>query len=142
MKPGNPERRRFLKLGGGAVASIPLHALAACSGNATTPSSSPDRREPHPQYGPPVPVADEATGLPLLWLPAGFRYRSFGWTGDPMTDGTPTPARHDGMAAFAAGDGRLRLVRNHEITEGACFAPDLAYDPGGRRRYDDCGDRC
>ena len=130
MKPGNPERRRFLKLGGVAVASIPLHALAACSGNATTPSSSPDRREPHPQYGPPVPVADEATGLPLLWLPAGFRYRSFGWTGDPMTDGTPTPARHDGMAAFAAGDGRLRLVRNHEITEGACLAPDLAYDPG------------
>jgi secreted PhoX family phosphatase len=48
-----------------------------------------------------------------------------------LNDGIPTPGRHDGMAAFDAGNGRVRLVRNHELTEGACFAPDLAYDPGG-----------
>ena len=29
-----------------------------------------------------VPVVDETTGLPLLRLPEGFSYRSFGWTGD------------------------------------------------------------
>ena len=130
-----PDRRRFLKLGGVAIASVPLHALAACSSNtsdtSSQSSSSGPSRDAHPEYGPLVPIADEATGLPLLWLPEGFRYRSFGWTGDLLNDGTPTPARHDGMAAFDAGDGRVRLVRNHELTEGACFAPDLAYDPGG-----------
>ena len=46
------------------------------------------------------PVPDGTTGLPLLKLPDGFSYRSFGWTGDPMLGGAPTPDRHDGMAAF------------------------------------------
>ena len=44
--------------------------------------------------------------------------------------GLPTPAAHDGMAAFAAGHGRVRLVRNHEVGDGPdAFAPSLAYDP-------------
>jgi secreted PhoX family phosphatase len=70
---------------------------------------------------------DETTGLPLLLLPADFKYLSFGWTGDMMSDGIPTPADHDGMAAFAAGHGRVRLVRNHEVGDGPdAFAPGLA----------------
>ena len=52
------------------------------------------------RYGALAPVADEETGLPLLKLPEGFRYRSFGWEGDPMADGTRTPDRHDGMAVL------------------------------------------
>src|SRR5690349_21170473 len=48
-------------------------------------------------YGPIAPVNDLTTGLPLLQLPAGFTYKSFGWTGDTMTDGKPCPAAHDGM---------------------------------------------
>ncbi len=32
------------------------------------------------------PAPDETTGLPLLLLPEGFRYLSFGWTGDMMSD--------------------------------------------------------
>ena len=132
MTPRDPDRRRFLKLGGVAIASIPLHALAACSRNVSGQSSSARPvRDAHPEYGPLIPIADEATGLPLLRLPAGFRYRSFGWTGDLLSDGTRTPAQHDGMAAFDAGDGRVRLVRNHELPEGMCFAPNLAYDLGG-----------
>ena len=80
-------------------------------------------------YGPLAPIADETTGLPLLMLPAGFRYLSFGWTGDRLADGTPTPAAHDGMAALPAGPGRTRLVRNHELGLGwDAFAPALAYD--------------
>jgi len=60
------------------------------------------------------PVADSVTGLRLLKLPEGFTYRSMSWTGDAMTGGATTPARHDGMAAFqTAGDG-VMLVRNHE----------------------------
>jgi secreted PhoX family phosphatase len=64
-----------------------------------------------------------------LLLPADFKYLSFGWTGDMMSDGIATPSAHDGMAAFDAGHGRVRLVRNHEVGDGPdAFAPGLAYD--------------
>jgi secreted PhoX family phosphatase len=86
-------------------------------------------RGPSPDYGPLQPAIDQATGLPLLHLPADFRYVSFGWTRDPMTDGLLTPPAHDGMAAFAAGHKRIYLVRNHEVGDGPdAFAPALAYD--------------
>ena len=72
-------------------------------------------------YGALRPVADLATGLPLLQLPPGFRYRSYSWTGDLLDDGSPCPNNHDGMAVLAsrspAGDGELVLVRNHERGE-------------------------
>ena len=61
------------------------------------------------------PVADATTGLPLLKLPGGFSYQSFGWTGDLMQGGVPTPDRHDGMAAFAGSSpDEVFLIRNHE----------------------------
>jgi uncharacterized protein len=108
----------------GALAA-PLSAFAARAPEALVFG----RRRP---YGPLAPVPDETTGLPLLMLPAGFRYLSFGWTGDLMADGTPTPPSHDGMAAFAGPNGITRIVRNHEVPPGpAAFAPALAYDPAG-----------
>ncbi|MEE4381401.1 MAG: alkaline phosphatase PhoX [Pseudomonadales bacterium] len=63
-----------------------------------------------------VPVADETTGLELLKLPRGFRYSTFGWTGDGMNDGSRTPDRHDGMAVVDADwrRGTVTLIRNHE----------------------------
>jgi hypothetical protein len=83
-----------------------------------------------PGYGGLAPVDDASTGLPLLLLPKGFQYQSFGWTGDPMADGTPTPALHDGMAAFSSYRGFCRILRNHEAGEGAnAFAPVSVYDP-------------
>ncbi len=65
-------------------------------------------------WGPLVPDPDG-----LLDLPAGFSYKVFGRTGDPMIglDGTnwgATPGAHDGMAAFAGPRGTTVLVRNHE----------------------------
>ena len=78
-----------------------------------------------------VPVRDETTGLPLLHLPSGFRYLSFGWTGDPLAGGLATPGLHDGMAAFATSDSRVRLVRNHEIRTGGAFAERPIYDANG-----------
>src|SRR5262245_51530035 len=75
-------------------------------------------------------VRDESTGLPLILLPEGFRYRSFGWTGDPLEGGAPTPAAHDGMAVIGERDGVLMLCRNHELSSfGKSFGPpELAYD--------------
>jgi uncharacterized protein len=73
---------------------------------------------------------DETTGLALLQLPPGFRYVSFGWTDDPLADGSPTPAAHDGMAVVTEQDGVLTLCRNHELSKsGKPFASDrIVYD--------------
>lgn len=73
------------------------------------------------------PTLDETTGLPLLQLPEGFRYRSFGWTKDPMNGDVPTPAAHDGMAVVAEKDGIVTLVRNHEL---GGFGRSLAIEGG------------
>ena len=74
---------------------------------------------------------DANTGLPLIELPEGFSYRTYGWTGDPMDDGLPTPARHDGMAVVTAQGDLLTLVRNHEIVNdrGAFGPSEITYDP-------------
>jgi len=113
-------RRRLLQ---GAAAAVAMPWLSGCAEV---------RRLPHsPVYGPLEPVADESTGLPLLQLPKGFRYWSFGWTGDPMDDGAPTPPMHDGMAVVVHDTERLVLVRNHELGSGrGAFAPRApVYDP-------------
>ena len=65
------------------------------------------------------PVVDSVTELPLLKLRKGFTYRSFSWAGDTMADGSATPGRHDGMAAFSSGDERMILLRNHEQVVGS-----------------------
>lgn len=65
---------------------------------------------------------DETTGLPLLRLPEGFRYLSYGWTGDVMDDGTVTPPAHDGMGVIAENGDVLTLCRNHEVSsDGPCI---------------------
>lgn len=123
--PDSIDRRRFLQLSvlGSASMALPLEAFAAAlaRGGGRVPIDE--------GYGPLAPVVDETTGLPLLHLPAGFRYITFGWTRDPMDDEGRTPALHDGMAAFDAGNGRVRLVRNHEIALGPAFGAQ-AYDTG------------
>jgi len=83
-----------------------------------------------PNFGALNPKADEATGLALLRLPDGFRYISYGWRGDPMNDGIPTPGSHDGMGVVAQEGQNIVLVRNHEQREYApSFAqPKLTYD--------------
>ncbi|MEM8677818.1 MAG: alkaline phosphatase PhoX [Planctomycetota bacterium] len=79
-----------------------------------------------------IPVADETTGLELLRLPSGFRYRSFGWSGDTMSDGALTPTEHDGMGVVQCEDQIVKLVRNHERSgHGDVLRSDrtTAYDP-------------
>lgn len=121
------DRRSFFRtsgmaLGGLALAQGGLQALAGPAQAWKTP----------PGYGPLSPVADENTGLPLIMLPDGFRYVSFGWTRDPMDDGVLTPPAHDGMAVVDAGHSRLVLVRNHEVRgRAAAYTPNrsITYDP-------------
>jgi secreted PhoX family phosphatase len=103
---------------------VPFQALLSRQASAAELPYSPD-------YGPLAPVNDDNTGLPLIMLPAGFRYISFGWTGDPMRDGNPTPSAHDGMAVVESRGNQVVLVRNHEQETGTPFAPaELSFDPG------------
>jgi uncharacterized protein len=110
-------RRRLLQGSAGlAAAQGVLGTLAALTGrNALAATGKQSVPAPSP-YGPVVPVLDDSTGLPLLALPEGFSYRSYGWTGDPMADGRPTPGSHDGMAvvAYRSFGAETQLVRNHE----------------------------
>ena len=87
------------------------------------------------------PALNQPAGPAYLALPEGFEYVVFGQTGNPMTDGRPTPRSHDGMAAFAgrsAGrhSGRVHLVRNHENRDTAKIpvptVKGLTYDPAGK----------
>jgi uncharacterized protein len=123
------QRRRLMKLGAGAGAAVaftsPFEALAHGG------------RKSGPGYGDLVEAIDETTGLPLLKLPRGFRYLSFGWTGDPLEDGQPTPGGHDGGAVLEGAYGRVYYVRNHELSYSAggatrpFAAAKLTYDHGG-----------
>jgi uncharacterized protein len=126
------DRRDFLRRAGRSAVGLaalagPLHPLfnrVAFAGGAagTAPNNG--------GYGPLLPVPDRADQVVRLHLPEGFSYRSFTPTGTESTDGIITPGRHDGMAAFPWGDGRIRLVRNHEVN-----GPGPAF--GDRRRaYD------
>jgi len=121
-------RRQFLQgLGVLAGTTITAASLQALMTRTATGAGHWDKG-----YGPLAPALDQATGLPLIDLPPGFSYHTYGWTGDPMDDGLPTPARHDGMAVVKTQGDRLTLVRNHEIVnDHGSFGPgDITYDPG------------
>src|SRR5262245_2697000 len=123
------DRRSFLRgAATAAAAAVPLQALLARVAEANHGHSGRGHRPHSPDYGPLVEVPDLTTGLPLLMLPAGFVYRSFGWTGDPLSDGSPTPSAHDGMATFRFRRDRALIVRNHEVGRGTPFGT-ATYDP-------------
>jgi secreted PhoX family phosphatase len=80
----------------------------------------------------------------ILNLPAGFRYSIISRAGDKMDDGLSLPGLPDGMAAFSGRNGRVIVVRNHEVapdrTEHGAFGksnellsqvdPEKFYDYG------------
>lgn len=139
-------RRQVLK---GSAAAMAVGAIGSLGGlyanQARAAAGDPTRMAPVPSpYGPLAPVADRSTGLPLLQLPPGFSYQSFGWTGDAMDDGQPCPGRHDGMAVMTGygrgrapmvlrGRGRgaeMVLIRNHEVGAGTPIRAPGMYDTG------------
>lgn len=71
-----------------------------------------------------IPYTNEITGYGplrtdaggLLDLPEGFSYHVVSRAGDVMDDGFHAPSNFDGMGCFAAGPGKVALVRNHELT--------------------------
>lgn len=122
-------RRAFLRGTAGTVGGLSVAALfqGLLSKRALGASMTVDA------FGPLVPIADETTGLELLKLPEGFRYKSYGWTGDSLADGNTTPGGHDGMAVVLARGNRVTLVRNHELRgAGTAFPSPAVFNPAGR----------
>lgn len=124
-------RRRFLagSLAGAGAISIGLLAY----GKLARPLPGADIPE---SMGPLRVTADENTGLPLLRLPEGFRYRTLSWAGSELHDGNTVPGSADGMGVVRQQGNRITLIRNHELqgATGVMGRPDIAYDrtsPGG-----------
>lgn len=105
------DRRRFLSATGTAFAAL---LASGCTARSPTIASSMTPAG----YGP---LVSDPKGL--LDLPKGFSYRVISKLGDTMDDGLTVPDRADGMGCFDLGNGKLALVRNHELM------PDK--DPGG-----------
>lgn len=126
---GQVDRRHFLRMGlmGTAVASASVMATSPSAGAAMLQRSL---RTTAPR------TASLAQAGSELALQPGFSYHSFGTFGSAMSDGYITPPIHDGMACFDVGDGKWRLVRNHELGEGNDIPagtvigdPSTAWDP-------------
>ncbi|MEY2229167.1 MULTISPECIES: alkaline phosphatase PhoX [Streptomyces] len=121
--------RRSLLAAGGITFSGALGALFAGGGSRAAAARAPRTPRTDRGYGPLV-----ADPRGLLDLPAGFTYRVLSRAGEPLRSGEgPVPANCDGMAAFGADGGRVRLVRNHENRTTAALrvpaVPGLTYDP-------------
>ena len=113
---GEVERRAFVRAGviGAAMGSAFLMQSDPAAGAATMAKRTSTAK---------ARGAGLVAAGPELALPPGFTYHTFGAFGSAMTDGFITPPIHDGMAAFDMGNGRVRIVRNHELGEGNDIPP-------------------
>src|SRR5688572_4542224 len=88
-------------------------------------------------FGELIPAATKNTGETFLALARGFEYNVIGKVGSKMSDGRPTPARHDGQWTFKIGR-ELRIVRNHEVSNSSVPVPGSGI--GNAHHYDEtCG---
>ena len=60
-----------------------------------------------------LPIQNDPKGI--LNLIKGFNYKIISKKGQTMSDGLTVPDHADGMASFKGDDGKIILVRNHEI---------------------------
>ena len=121
-------RRAFLRTGllGAGASALALSAFSCRLGT--------DKQNALPQLlGPLNPVEDETTGIPLLLLPEGFRYRTLSWAGSDLHDGHKVPGHADGMGVVHQQGSRITLVRNHELcgSSGAIADKGHSYDVTG-----------
>lgn len=111
----NPERRRLLQgLGATSIAFLGLRQAIA---GQSPPASRFAALRPDPDR--------------VLDLPAGFSASVISRAGETMSDGWRVPGMADGMACFAADEGRWALVRNHELDASSA---DLAMGPFGKSK--------
>lgn len=94
-------RRDFIKVSGMATLGfMGLHQWIMAG----------EHRPAEPGYGP---LMKDPAGI--LNLPKGFTYTIISRKGDRMDDGLIVPGAPDGMATFKGKNGRVIVVRNHEL---------------------------
>ena len=131
------DRRSFLrsavKVGGAAALAPSLAGLAACNDAPVAPGPQlhrggiPRAGRGFGGYGPLAVSPD----VPELLIPEGFNVVKLSTTFQPslVDPSYKVPAAVDGMAAFAISRDRIRLVRNHEVRDGAGIAPTIGPNP-------------
>jgi secreted PhoX family phosphatase len=131
------DRRQFLRqsaAAGGALLAPSLMGLIACSDGRRGPNSAPPLSRAltgQGGYGELIPSKDVGG---MISLPKGFHAAILSTAGEKMLGGI-VPYAFDGMAAFSAGSGLVRLVRNHEVRD----TPARGAAPFGGDPYDDKG---
>ncbi len=103
------KRRQLLKTG---LMTSGFLGLQRALGQATTTAGQQGRL--CDGYGPLIADPDG-----IIDLPEGFSYKVISRRGARMSDGFNVPGQPDGMAAFEGKDGRITLVRNHELGLGS-----------------------
>lgn len=117
QQPASTSRRTFIK--NSWMISIGFMGLKYFSGAPVFANSGPRLYD---RYGP---LITDPEGI--LNLPRGFSYKIISRAGERMDDGFISPGRNDAMAAFENPDGRVIVVRNHEISSN-----DLENGPFGK----------
>lgn len=136
------KRRTFLRQSGlislGFV-SLQAYVTACSQAGSGTAGAVEGSVGLHHGYGP---LLDDPEGI--LNLPEGFTYKIISRQGESMADGFLVPGAADGMATFQGENGRVIIIRNHEVSpddlEGGAFgkklelleklSPDRLYDYG------------
>jgi hypothetical protein len=138
------DRRAFLrssaKYAGGALVAAPsLTGLMACNDVATAPDGVPQLQRARRGSGGYGALVADPGGLPFL-IPAGFTLRRLSQAFEPMKRAGAglVPTAHDGMAAFPMANGNVRLIRNHEIRDGAASSTPLGALPYDARAGAGC----
>lgn len=130
-------RREFLRHFGGAALAPSLAGLvAACSATDRITASSDPATARLPRVGRGFGGYGDlsvSSNCPELLVPSGFTCVKLSETLAPSRadHGFVVPQAFDGMAAFPVSNGRVRLVRNHEIRDPVSMAKPLgpsAYD--------------
>ncbi|MGB3794731.1 MAG: alkaline phosphatase PhoX [Alteraurantiacibacter sp.] len=122
-----PNRRKFLAATGTAFAGLFLNSCASLGPRASSSAALSGAASPVGQLLP------DPAGI--LDLPEGFTYRVISRHDTPMSDGGTVPDRADGMGCFDLGNGKLALVRNHELQpqhDGGSIPNGPAYDTVAR----------
>ena len=119
------DRRSFLRksswLAGATIIAPSLSGLVACTDADATAPFDPNgvrlRQAPAGMGGYGALKPDKH--YPEISLPPGFHAARLSVRGDMMDDGNRVAQALDGMGAFAMGGNTVRLVRNHEVRNGA-----------------------